>query len=100
MATRLGEKLHELRKQCGLTLEKSAELAGLSKSYLWELKTANPSDLRRKSSRHWPTYGKRWLAYFLGRGCARPRRASSRRGFFPRLSEARARCERAAPQKY
>ena len=37
MATRLGEKLHELRKQRGLTLEKLAELAGLSKSYLWEL---------------------------------------------------------------
>ena len=30
MATRLGEKLHELRKQRGLTLEKLAELAGLS----------------------------------------------------------------------
>ena len=37
MATRLGEKLHELRKQRGLTLDKLAELAGLSKSYLWEL---------------------------------------------------------------
>ena len=37
MATRLGEKLHELRKQRELTLEKLAELAGLSKSYLWEL---------------------------------------------------------------
>lgn len=37
MATRLGEKLNELRKQRGLTLEKLAEMAGLSKSYLWEL---------------------------------------------------------------
>ncbi len=37
MATRLGEKLRELRKERGLTLEKLAELAGLSKSYLWEL---------------------------------------------------------------
>ena len=37
MATRLGEKLRELRKQRGLTLDKLAELAGLSKSYLWEL---------------------------------------------------------------
>ena len=37
MATRLGEKLHDLRKQRGLTLEKLADMAGLSKSYLWEL---------------------------------------------------------------
>lgn len=37
MATRLGEKLNELRKKRGLTLEKLAEDAGLSKSYLWEL---------------------------------------------------------------
>ena len=37
MATRLGEKLRELRKERQLTLEKLAEQAGLSKSYLWEL---------------------------------------------------------------
>ncbi|MFW9087681.1 helix-turn-helix domain-containing protein [Pseudomonas sp. P2758] len=37
MATRLGEKLRELRKQRGLTLEKLSDMAGLSKSYLWEL---------------------------------------------------------------
>jgi transcriptional regulator with XRE-family HTH domain len=37
MATRLGEKLRELRKKRELTLEKLAEEAGLSKSYLWEL---------------------------------------------------------------
>jgi transcriptional regulator with XRE-family HTH domain len=37
MATRLGEKLRDLRKARGLTLEKLAELASLSKSYLWEL---------------------------------------------------------------
>lgn len=37
MATRLGEKLHKLRKERGLTLEKLAEIAGMSKSYLWEL---------------------------------------------------------------
>lgn len=37
MATRLGEKLRELRKERQLTLEKLAELARLSKSYLWEL---------------------------------------------------------------
>lgn len=35
--TRLGEKLRDLRKERGLTLEKLAEQAGLSKSYLWEL---------------------------------------------------------------
>lgn len=37
MATRLGEKLHELRKKEGFTLEALAEKAKLSKSYLWEL---------------------------------------------------------------
>lgn len=37
MTTRLGEKLRELRKQKGLTLDKLAELSGLSKSYIWEL---------------------------------------------------------------
>lgn len=37
MASRLGEKLRTLRKEKGLTLEKLAEAAGLSKSYLWEL---------------------------------------------------------------
>lgn len=37
MATRLGEKLHKLRKERKLTLEKLADDAGLSKSYLWEL---------------------------------------------------------------
>ncbi len=37
MTTRLGEKLRDLRKARKLTLDKLAELAGLSKSYLWEL---------------------------------------------------------------
>lgn len=37
MATRLGEKLRELRKERQLTLERLAERAGMSKSYLWEL---------------------------------------------------------------
>lgn len=37
MATRLGEKLRELRKQKNLTLDKLAELSGMSKSYIWEL---------------------------------------------------------------
>lgn len=37
MANRLGEKLRDLRKERNLTLEKLADMAGLSKSYLWEL---------------------------------------------------------------
>lgn len=37
MATRLGAKLRELRKEKGLTLERLAELACMSKSYVWEL---------------------------------------------------------------
>lgn len=37
MATRLGEKIRELRKGKKLTLEALAAEAKLSKSYLWEL---------------------------------------------------------------
>lgn len=37
MPTRLGEKLRDLRKERGLTLDKLAEMASVSKSYLWEL---------------------------------------------------------------
>jgi transcriptional regulator with XRE-family HTH domain len=37
MATALGAKIQKLRKEKGLTLEKLAELADSSKSYIWEL---------------------------------------------------------------
>ncbi|MFL9869537.1 helix-turn-helix transcriptional regulator [Paraburkholderia fungorum] len=37
MPTRLGDKLRELRKEKSLTLEKLADMANMSKSYLWEL---------------------------------------------------------------
>jgi transcriptional regulator with XRE-family HTH domain len=37
MTTRLGEKLRDLRKERGFTLEGLADIAKLSKSYLWEL---------------------------------------------------------------
>lgn len=37
MAGQLGDKIRKLRKKQGLTLEKLANKAGLSKSYLWEL---------------------------------------------------------------
>lgn len=37
MATALGEKIRELRKKKGYTLEKLAELTESSKSYIWEL---------------------------------------------------------------
>lgn len=37
MATRLGEKLRELRKEKNYTLDALADRAGLSKSYIWEL---------------------------------------------------------------
>lgn len=46
MATCMGTKLRELRKQQKLTLERLADQAGLSKSYLWELEnrdSAKPS---------------------------------------------------------
>lgn len=37
MATKLGEKIKELRKQQGMTLDVLADAAEMSKSYLWEL---------------------------------------------------------------
>lgn len=42
MATRLGDKIRQLRKEKGYTLEKLAELTESSKSYIWELENKNP----------------------------------------------------------
>jgi len=42
MTTTLGEKIRELRKQKGYTLEKLAELSDSSKSYIWEMENKNP----------------------------------------------------------
>lgn len=38
----LGEKIRELRKKKGYTLERLAELSESSKSYIWELENRNP----------------------------------------------------------
>ena len=38
----LGDKIRELRKKKGYTLEKLAELTESSKSYIWELENKNP----------------------------------------------------------
>jgi transcriptional regulator with XRE-family HTH domain len=40
--TALGDKIRELRKEKGYTLEKLAELTDSSKSYIWELENKNP----------------------------------------------------------
>lgn len=42
MSTSLGDKIRDLRKAKGLTLDKLAELADSSKSYIWELENKNP----------------------------------------------------------
>lgn len=42
MPTPLGEKIRELRKAKGYTLDKLAELAESSKSYVWELENKDP----------------------------------------------------------
>ncbi len=42
MTTALGDKVQKLRKEKGLTLEQLADLAGSSKSYIWELENKNP----------------------------------------------------------
>ena len=42
MPETLGEKLRELRKERGLTLEQLAEATDSSKSYIWELENRSP----------------------------------------------------------
>lgn len=42
MSTPLGDKIRELRKAKGYTLDKLAELAESSKSYIWELENKDP----------------------------------------------------------
>jgi transcriptional regulator with XRE-family HTH domain len=42
VSTSLGDKIRELRKKKGYTLEKLAELTESSKSYIWELENKNP----------------------------------------------------------
>lgn len=42
MAKSFGDRIRTLRKEHGLTLDKLAEQAGLSKSYLWELENKDP----------------------------------------------------------
>ena len=42
VATAVGDKIRELRKQKGYTLERLAELTDSSKSYIWELENKNP----------------------------------------------------------
>lgn len=40
--TALGDRIRDLRKQKGYTLEKLAELTDSSKSYIWELENKQP----------------------------------------------------------
>lgn len=42
MTTPLGDKIRNLRKKQGYTLDKLAELAESSKSYIWELENNDP----------------------------------------------------------
>ena len=42
MPTLLGDKIRNLRKKNGLTLDKLAEMSGSSKSYIWALENKNP----------------------------------------------------------
>ncbi|MGD9921165.1 MAG: helix-turn-helix domain-containing protein, partial [Pseudorhodoplanes sp.] len=42
LVTALGDRIRELRKKQGYTLEKLAELAESSKSYIWELENKQP----------------------------------------------------------
>lgn len=42
LTTQLGNKIRELRKQKGYTLEKLAQMTDSSKSYIWELENKAP----------------------------------------------------------
>lgn len=42
MTTPIGDKIRTLRKEKGYTLEKLADLAESSKSYIWELENKDP----------------------------------------------------------
>jgi transcriptional regulator with XRE-family HTH domain len=42
VTTPIGDKIRNLRKQKGFTLDKLAELAESSKSYIWELENKDP----------------------------------------------------------
>lgn len=42
MSATFGERIRTLRKERGFTLDKLAELAESSKSYIWELENKNP----------------------------------------------------------
>jgi transcriptional regulator with XRE-family HTH domain len=42
MATSLGDRLRELRKKKGFTLDELAERSKSSKSYIWELENKDP----------------------------------------------------------
>ena len=42
MSSSLGQKIHRLRKEKGMTLEELGELTDSSKSYIWELENKNP----------------------------------------------------------
>jgi len=42
VTTPLGDKIRDLRKKHGYTLDKLAELADSSKSYIWELENKDP----------------------------------------------------------
>jgi len=42
MSTKTGDRIRELRKAQGLTLDQLATKAGSSKSYIWELENNNP----------------------------------------------------------
>ena len=42
MTSEMGERIRRLRKQKGFTLDRLAEVAGASKSYIWELENKNP----------------------------------------------------------
>jgi len=42
MTTRMGDRIRELRKRAGFTLERLAQASDSSKSYIWELENKNP----------------------------------------------------------
>ena len=82
MATRLGEKIRQLRKEQQMTLDSLALAAGMSKSYLWELENKeSPRPSAEKLDSLARILG-RPVSYFLDSEVAEPEEEHLNEAFF------------------
>lgn len=82
MNTKLGDKIRALRKEKRMTLDELATLAGMSKSYLWELENRpSPRPSAEKLNALAAILG-RPVAYFLEEDEATPEEVHMDEAFF------------------